>query len=548
MGKKSGWASVAAEGINGYLRGMQITRGMEREDEEKAYREEQRNNARQDREDKVQEKRQLQDAARPVEVIEGAGGMTKPETADNRDVGQPGDVGMAAGGLHAGSRVAGTTYTDPAAASAAAVSANTPDAVAGRQAGVLRAAGKPMEAAQLESATVQGKAARFTLDKAQQDFINEKFDKQLMAVSTPQQLADVLSKSPLVQGKEVSIVKSEDGKKNQLMMPGPDGTMVKFGAEFGDSPKDITAMMTKFSQSMTPAQKIQGSQWLQQYEEQQRQFNETKKMQADQFAENKRLQEKQIGISGAHLGIAQEQSKRQGELHTFQVEKAKRDSAAESLLPPAVKLVYASQSKVLDAAIAARLKAQADNTWDPNSKNGIEMLAQEAKYTNDINKLITPYLPKGAEKPPYPGGAAGGTKGAGAPTTADGKAVAAAPPGAVMRQPDGSYKPPVAGAAAGIPAPAPAAAQPAVDPLLKALGATGNSSIDQIVAQKAAPLREAAAVVQQAKQALAQVAQDPARAQQAAQALQQARNQFDAFLKDMQPQQADAVRAAAGVL
>ena len=78
--------------------------------------------------------------------------------------------------------------------------------------------------------------------------------------------------------------------------------------------------------------------------------------------------------------------------------------------------------------------------------------------------------------------------------------------------------------------------------------ATGNATIDQIVAQKVPVVQAAADGITQAKAQLAGAAKsgDPQALQIYAAQVQQARVQFDALLKDMTPQQAEAVRQATG--
>src|SRR5687768_15287664 len=65
----------------------------------------------------------LADAARPVSLEEGAGGVLKPESADNRDVGQADGPRLA--DMKSGFRVAGRSYTDRAEAENDVTKANT---------------------------------------------------------------------------------------------------------------------------------------------------------------------------------------------------------------------------------------------------------------------------------------------------------------------------------------------------------------------------------------------------------------------------------------
>lgn len=96
---------------------------------------------------------------------------------------------------------------------------------------------------------------------------------------------------------------------------------------------------------------------------------------------------------------------------------------------------------------------------------------------------------------------------------------------------------------------APAAA-PAADPVLQALGATGNNSVSSIVAQQVPALRAAADGIRAAQQQVVQAAQsqNPAGVQQATQAVSAAAAKLDSLLKDMNPPQAQAVKKALGVV
>jgi hypothetical protein len=364
-----------------------------------------------------------------VEVQAGAGGMLKPDTADNRDVGLPNEPGAEAGGLSSqGFRVAGKGYSDQASADAAATAANAPDAVAQRQSDAYRRIGKPMEAAQLENATLQGKAAKFTLEKGQQEWLDQKFDKQLSTIGSPQDLVSVISGSSLVGGRKVSIVTGADGK-GQLVAMSDDGMQTKIGKEFDVKNFDAVKAMTQFSQSMTPGQKISALQQFAQFEESKRQFEV-----------NKDLQREQIGISRGHLGIAQQGLKLQKD--KFEAD-LKNDPTHN--LPPAVKLTVGGIDKTLAGIESAMTKAQAEGQWDPKSEGGRELLARQAKLINDRNKVLKPYL------------------GGGAAVSDDPLGLRTAPPAAAVPSSGGTGAPKPAGVASGgLPKPAPVAA-PAVD-------------------------------------------------------------------------------------
>lgn len=119
-----------------------------------------------------QDQQTLRNAARPVGVDQGAGGMLAPATADNIDVGQPNEPGSDAtpdGQVVPGSqtngmspqafRVGQTPYDSAAPALAAAAQYNAPGAVNARQVAALNAMGKPTEAMALQNQQAQIDAA-----------------------------------------------------------------------------------------------------------------------------------------------------------------------------------------------------------------------------------------------------------------------------------------------------------------------------------------------------------------------------------------------------
>jgi hypothetical protein len=526
------YASVGAEAINGLMRGLMLRRQHDLDDEERKYREEQRNEQRQDRLDRQVEKQTLSEAGRPLEVNEGT------DTTGQIPLMQAGQFS-----------VGGQTTYDGAAAQKTAAEGNTPDGIGARQSAALRGLGKPLEAAQLDSANVQAKAAKFKLDRDQEDWLNEKLDKASSGMNADQ-FAGAISGTELVGGRQVSTVYSADGKKAQFVAAGPDGQQVKIGEEFDNTPQGLDKLRVKYSRSMTAAQKIAALQQFAQHEETVRshQANEAHQGKVlDQndrhHKDNKDLQRRQIDISSGHLGVAQQQ---------FKLAKQKHDSDLKNnpqyALPMAVQLQLKSLGDQIEARSKAIATAQSNGTWDETSKGakqaGTDLGALQKQYL----ELVQKHSPA---TPAAPGAAAGGIKDTwGIPVKGDQPAAPAAP--AAQQSKAAPAAAPAAGAAArGIPAAAaPAApAAPPVDPLLQALGATGNSSIAQITAQKAPAIREAAETVRAAQARVTQAAQakDQQGVAQAMQQAQAAAQQLDVMLKDYMPQQAKAIRNAVGL-
>lgn len=98
----------------------------------------------------------LADAARPVEVEQGANGMIRPEAMDNRDVGLPENASQPNAGLSPSEfRVKGKNFETQGLADAEATMQNAPDAVAQRQGQAYRLAGHPGAALDIEQKQAQ---------------------------------------------------------------------------------------------------------------------------------------------------------------------------------------------------------------------------------------------------------------------------------------------------------------------------------------------------------------------------------------------------------
>lgn len=450
MAKGYGFAQAAAEGINGYIRGMQIKRQMDEEDDNKAWRNEQRTNARTDRAREDQLRTDLTAATAPATVDTGAGGVTKPATADNSDVGQPGEPGAASGGLIPGSLVNGLPAGTPAQAGAAAAGYNSPDAENQRLVAAYRKNGKPMEAAKLNTDLLQGKTAQFTLDKAIEDRLNADFDKKLSGVTDISQAGDVMSS---IAGKPVTVVKSADGKQVSFVTTGPDGQQTAIGKSFSNDRKGLQEFITANSKVMTSVQKIEAMRHMDDLEER-----------ANQHIETVRHNKASEGIAQEHVGIAREQlgiSRQQlgiasGHL-ALDRDKYNSDLKNDPLrnLPGGDKLAIGIKSKEIDAIDAQLNKAQMDPTFDPKAPGVIALQGRRLNLVQKRDEILSKYVSgyKAADGA-YPLTAPS------APTTPAGKAVAAAGAGTwhnpAMAVPAAvSATAPTGAAATGIPAEVP---------------------------------------------------------------------------------------------
>jgi hypothetical protein len=165
----------------------------------------------------------LANAAQPASVNEGAGGYTKPDTADNRDVGQPGEPGGEGGPtLAQGVTVNGQAYPTSAAGKAAADTYNSDDATNKRISLAYRQAGDPLAALNYGAKAVQAKSTA-------QDYADKQWKQQLgQAIAGGHaSIADFISNhqgDQLAQYK-VKAVPSEDGKNVTYNKVNDDGSL-----------------------------------------------------------------------------------------------------------------------------------------------------------------------------------------------------------------------------------------------------------------------------------------------------------------------------------
>jgi hypothetical protein len=129
----------------------------EREDEDDEHK-------RKERQRQDDERRALAEAGKTVAVETGAGGMVRPETMDDRDVGLPENQQLPNQGLlPAAYRIGAQTFTDGKAAQTAADAANSPGGRVKRVAAAMYGMGKPGEAMQVEATGRQAELADLQL-------------------------------------------------------------------------------------------------------------------------------------------------------------------------------------------------------------------------------------------------------------------------------------------------------------------------------------------------------------------------------------------------
>lgn len=188
----------------------------EQEDEDRAF-------AMSERQRAIQMRTDMGRAAATVEPVEVK--QDRPDTMDNRDVGQPGEAALPTAGYD----VAGKRFATKDEATTAAAAANTPQAVTTRMSDVLMRNGDPVQAQKLRVGAMEEQTAQFKLNDAMRADIDARFNADLQAnVKDFGSLADFISNSAGdgLNGKlKVKFVPSADGKTQVLNVVGPDGTL-----------------------------------------------------------------------------------------------------------------------------------------------------------------------------------------------------------------------------------------------------------------------------------------------------------------------------------
>ncbi|GHC72591.1 hypothetical protein GCM10007320_08570 [Pseudorhodoferax aquiterrae] len=255
----SGILAFLQGAAGGAVKGAQMRRDWDQEDEVKKAREEDRAFQREQRERQRQLQREddelrnnLRAAAAPVALTEGAGGMVRPETMDNRDVGLPENAGQPNDGLMpVAYRVGAQPFADRGAAQAAVQQQNAPEAVNQRVAAAYRAAGQPEKAMQLQS---QANAAELQ----GMQLMDARWRRDLGGAMRGghaglAQFATQSEAGPMA-GLKVSLIPSADGKTVQYGVAGADGAVAPIPGlpAFSNDERGVTQAAWMLDRAVTP--------------------------------------------------------------------------------------------------------------------------------------------------------------------------------------------------------------------------------------------------------------------------------------------------------
>lgn len=252
MGKNA-LAFVAGLG-SGYLTAQQRQKEQERQDKLDKIQTDRAGREQTEFDQRRADNQTLRDAARPANVQEGAGGMLRPDTMDNRDVGLPENADLPNGGLSPQAfRVNGQGYDAQAPALAAAKKYNSPESLRTRQAAAFDQIGRPDQAMSLQSAQTAQKLHTLQLGEAEQAAVKQKFLRDAgAAISQGGHVgaADFLTKSK-ADGNDYKAEKDENGNIAYYQVNRETG-QARHVATFDDSEKGRMDAFSMLAASVSP--------------------------------------------------------------------------------------------------------------------------------------------------------------------------------------------------------------------------------------------------------------------------------------------------------
>lgn len=550
----------------GYMNETKSQEKQKRDDEDRALRNEAAQLQIDASKKAVSDQRTLAQAGAPIAMTEGVGGMLKPDTMDNRDVGLPENADLPNQGLQQGAySVGGKSFAERGLAEAELAAQNTPEARSKRVISAMSGI-DPIKALDAEQTQIQRGRETVKFTQEQETYAKKLRDEGAIDVLKALRSGDAAGMVAAAnKGGEYSIVGQPVLSTEQREIPGV-GSIPTFTASFQMKGKDGKTQDMKVNSHDMGMSLMPYEKW---YDTQLKGAKEAREGRESNSKIN--LQNSQAGYYNSSAAAKESTAPKSGYERMSEFDKSTLTSINK-------------QRETINTAIT---KAQAEGSWDDASPGSKALKAKLATLVLQESQLHARYGDGGGAQPDPLGMRAGG--GAASPTkiapatqaARDGERIeilnqelsaarqrlargdphAQGDIDALQREIGTTSKkmPTPNAASAGLPvAAAPkatpvAAAQPAAPVqqrpnLANALGVKGNSAIDQVVAQRQPAVEAAASAIQGAKTMLAAVAKsgDPQALNLYAGQLQQAKSKFDALLKDMTPQQAEAVRQAAG--
>lgn len=368
--------AILGAGASGYQGGQEQARQRSRQEEDDAFRREQRDRQRTDwqRKDQEYERQQADQAAERAAM---APTEMKPELAPD----QQGPQAF---------QVAGKTIADPAAAEAATQAYNAPQAGMRRAAGAVR---DPMRAAELQGRANQTEMGGIQLDEARAAQAAAAWDREmtdaivgsLKTVSDPAKAVDFMNKSAAdgMGGKSKWAHKVE-GDSITFYPVGPDGTALNNGWTGPNTPQGRMQLAMMLSKKTPIGDKLKDLRDQQKADFDRQDKKSDNERQDRQQASTERYQQGMLDVQRGELGIRSNEAR---------LRRAALD--AEAKIPPAVKMQYASIDKELATLNSAITKAQAEGQFDPKSPQAQALMLRQRELTTTAQRILQPYIGDG---------------------------------------------------------------------------------------------------------------------------------------------------------
>lgn len=212
-----------AAALGGYEKGVEQNRQQQRqikldEQNQQVFQEQQ-----EERQRVKDERKALVNASKQGVLTKGTGGLLRPESMDNRDVGLPENKALPEQGLKQGGYgLNGQVFADKAVADKALADYNQPEAADTRTAQALRDQGRPDQAMQYEAAAAQRKTAK--VQEARNAFNDIAMD-EFRTMGVYKGFAAMMTRTNALglKGATIDAATTADGKMVEFYQTGVDG-------------------------------------------------------------------------------------------------------------------------------------------------------------------------------------------------------------------------------------------------------------------------------------------------------------------------------------
>lgn len=321
----------------------------------------------------------LAEAGKPIAMTEGAGGMLKPASMDNRDVGLPENAALPNQGLQVGGyNVAGKQFADPVAAQGAMAAANTPEATNQRILAAQRGI-DPSKAIAMQKDIAQGTVADIQASDAV--FRNKLgvamgFGHEGLAKLITESQSDGLAEHQL------KAVVSPDGKTVNYNKVDKDGKLTPTTLTYPNTEEGVVAAAYRLDKAITPA------------------------MRAD-FAAKQKKEEREGLESNSKIKLQGAQANYYDS--AAQLKDVTDPNAPKGGIKPLVermseidKSTLGNINKQREQINAAITKAQAEGSWDDKNPGSQALKTKLASLALQESKLQTKYAADGGAALPDP--------------------------------------------------------------------------------------------------------------------------------------------------